>query len=107
LNVARATEYTLKTAEIHLEGLVVEGELNVQVLKEEVEDVRARGQAARYQIAALWAALQSEGVTPKPPQPYAFLEEHGASVSTLDSHLSPSLMSDHFDSESGSGKDDM
>jgi hypothetical protein len=107
LDVARAAEYTLKTAAIHLEGLVVEGELNVQVLKEEVKEVKARGQAARYQIAALRATLQSKGVTPKPPQPYPFLEESGVILSTLDSHPSPLSVNDYVNSESESEEGDM
>jgi hypothetical protein len=105
LDVARAAEYSLKTAELHLEGLVVEGELNVQVLKDEVEEVRAKGQAARHQIAALRATLQSEGVTPKPPQPYPFLEEDGVVFSTSDSRLSPLSTSDHIDLESEAEED--
>lgn len=64
LNVARAAESSLEAAEVHLKRLVREEELNLRVLKDEIEAVKARGQAARHQVASLRATLHSEGVFP-------------------------------------------
>lgn len=67
LDVARAAEHSLKAAEQHLECLVTEEELNIKVLRDEIQDLRTKSQAARHQVASLRAKLQSEGVTPKIP----------------------------------------
>lgn len=67
LEVARAAQFCLQATELQLKTMVTEGELNLRVLKDEIEDVKIRCQAARYQVASLRATLQSAGVTPKNP----------------------------------------
>lgn len=67
LEVARAAQFCLQATELQLKTMVTEGELNLRVLKDEIEDVKIRSQAARYQVASLRATLQSAGVTPKNP----------------------------------------
>lgn len=76
LGVARAAESSLRAAEVHLEKLATEWEMNIEVLKDEIEDVRTRGQAARHQVASLRATLQSEGITPSVPTNFASADEH-------------------------------
>lgn len=67
LDIARATDSYLKKEELQLEGLVGGAELRIQALRNEIEVVRTRGQAARYQVASIQANLQSQGITLKPP----------------------------------------
>lgn len=67
LQVARAAESSLKAAELHLERLVTENELSIQVLRDEIANVRTRSQAARHQVALLRSKLQAEGITPTTP----------------------------------------
>lgn len=67
LDVARAAQNCLQATELQLKTMVSEGELNLEVLKEEIEDIRLRNQAARHQVASLRVTLQSVGVTPSNP----------------------------------------
>lgn len=75
LDVAKTAEAVLQAAEHHLQLLVKEEELSLRVLKDEIEAVRSRSQAARHQIASLRATLQTEGVTPKYSEFVALLDE--------------------------------
>lgn len=95
LDVARAAESSLRATEHHLGCLVAEEELSIQLLKNEMEDVRVRGQAARHQVASLRATLQSEGIAPK-VQSFSLVDED-RSPFTLSN--SPSIDQSEFDSE--------
>lgn len=95
MEVARAAESSLKSAEIHLENLVTEGELSIQVLRDEIEEVRTRGQAARHQVAALRATLHSEGITPKLPPPLG--GQNRAMYTAVGDHPSPRSVDDPLD----------
>jgi hypothetical protein len=68
-------------AELYLEKLVTEEELSIQVLRDEIKNVRERSRATRHQVALLRVKLQSEGIAPKPPTYFPSVQMHRETLS--------------------------